>query len=109
MTAFFGAVWLLGNVVFLGHRQGLGLGRLGAALGQRRRQLLLELGHLVDFLGLVDVGVLLHARDQRVLEGGLVELGLGDLAQRHHGVLVAIAINRDLGAGRHVTRALGID
>src|SRR5262245_14331244 len=65
---------LLGDVLFLGHRQGLGLGRFGAALGERGRQLLLELGHLVHFLGLVDVGVLLHAGDQRILEHGLVEL-----------------------------------
>src|SRR5882757_7157853 len=107
MRTWRSALQLLGDVVFLGHRQGLGLGRFRAALGQRRGQLLFEFGHLVDLFGLVDVGVLLHAGDQRVLEYGLVELGLGDLAQRHDRVLVAVAIDGDLGTGRNVARALG--
>ena len=50
--------------------------------------------------------MLLHARNQRVLEHTLIELGLGDLAQRHDGVLVAIAVERDLGASRDVARPL---
>src|SRR3954454_25014960 len=98
---------LLRDVVFLGHRQRLGLSGFRTALRQRRGELLLELGHLVDLLGLVDVGVLLHARDQLVLEDVLVELDVGELAQRHDRVLVAVAVDHDLAAARDVARALG--
>ena len=98
---------LLGDVVFLGHRQGLGLGGLRAALGQRRRQLLLELGHLVDLLGLVDVGVLLHARDQLSLRTAWSSLFSAISRSATTGFLSRSRSIGDLAAARDVARALG--
>ena len=62
-------------------------------IGQQRQGLgfFLGLGMLVDAL---------QRADQRFLQLIRIEHVVGDFAQRHHGVLVVVAIDEDLPAGR---------
>ena len=48
----------------------------------------------------------LQAADQRFLELGQGDGGVGDLAQRDHRVLVVVAVDREGGPGRHFARPL---
>ena len=57
-------------------------------------------------LGLVDFDVLLQRMDQVFLEIVRRERLVGDLAQRHHRVLVVVAVDGDLRALRDLPRAV---
>src|SRR6185437_2168109 len=61
---------------------------------------------LLVLLGLVDLDVLLHALDERILQVVEADGLVGDLAQRHHRVLVVVALEGDLRARGDVPRAL---
>src|SRR5262249_14012429 len=87
--------------LFLGHPIDRNLGIVGvdrAASGRDQRR---RLG-----LGLVDLYVFLQGVDQLLLEVvGRYRL-FGDLAQRHHRVLVVVALDRDLRTRRDHPRAV---
>ena len=61
---------------------------------------------LLFFFGLVDLDVPLHALDQGIVQFVDVDGLLGDLAQRDHGVLVVVALDRERRTGRDVARTL---
>src|SRR6185437_2226466 len=75
-------------------------------LNQLGRPLLSTDLDLRIFLGLVDLDMLLHAFDQRVLQRVEHHRLFGDLTQCHDWVLVVVALKRDLRARSDVTRPL---
>jgi len=91
--------------------QGLGLVRpSGAALGQRGGHSCSSSAICVDLLGLVDIGVLLHAGVSEVLEPVWFELGFGDLAAAPHhdrGFLSLVPRSTVIWAPPNVARRAG--
>src|SRR5437879_2907338 len=93
--------------------------RLGAALGLAgERAQKLFLGHLTEcgilagivfvgagFHGLVHLGVLLQRLDVALAHLVRLERLRGDFAQRHHWVLVSVAIDERVGATGKLARA----
>jgi len=58
---------------------------------------------------LVDLDMLLHAADQRILKLFDRHRVVGDLAQRHHRVFVVVAVEREHGSRGDFTRSLRRD
>src|SRR5579884_1294081 len=78
--------------------------RRGGGEAQRFRRFA-QRGQLFGLVLLVDAN-LLEVGDDRLLEVLGLDRLLGDLAQRDHGVLVAVAIDREVGAARNLARTL---
>src|ERR1700685_245374 len=87
--------------LFLGHTVGGDVGVVGVDAGSGRAYQ----GHRLG-LRFVDFDVFLQRVDEFLLEVLGRNRLIGDLAQRHHRVLVVVAVDGDLGAGRDHARAV---